>query len=41
MLNYLLITDTKEKTGYELAFGFRIFHFSNERKHAFLKSSYP
>ena len=29
MLNYLLLTDTKEKTGYELAFGFRIFHFSN------------
>lgn len=29
MLNYLLITDTKEKTGYELAFGFRIFHISN------------
>lgn len=29
MLNYLLITDTKEETGYEPAFGFRIFHFSN------------
>lgn len=29
MMNYLLITDTKKKTGYELAFGFRIFYFSN------------
>lgn len=36
MLNYLLITDTKKKTGYELAFGSVFFIFQTKENMLFL-----